>query len=271
MAFSLKSNVHRGVQQKARKMLIYGPPKMGKSTLVGSTKSALMIPTEDRVAHINCDKTQVVTHYNEVIEIFDALINENHGYKRLIIDTLDWLEPMIWAYLCEKNNWKSINDDHNKETAFSKGLKYHAPAAWKKFLYNCDVIRDHGMDVILVSHAQVIKVNPPDGDEYDKHVMKIDKNSLAVIEEWADIIAFYDREIFVQKSGNALKTTGKAIATNNRILHLSGKSAAMISGNSFGLDDVTVDLTACTEIMEWILTGPYSQKEETKTNKKGDK
>lgn len=275
MAFDLKNGVHRGVQRKARKMLIYGPPKMGKSTIVGATKNAIMIPTEDRVAHIACDKTPVVSHYSEIIEIFDSLINENHGYKRVIIDTLDWTEPLIWNYLCEKNNWKSITDDHNKETAFSKGLKYHAPAAWKKFLFNCDVLRDHGMDVILVSHAQVVKVNPPDGDEYDKHVMKIDKNSLAVVEEWSDIIAFYDREVFVQKTGNSLKTTGKAITTNNRILHLSGKSAAMISGNSFGLEDLTVDLNACTEIMEYILTGPYdaaqAQTAATKSNKKGDK
>jgi len=270
MAFSLTKDVQKGVQRKARKVVLYGMPKLGKSTLVGATKNALMIPTEDRVSHIDCAKTPVVTNYTQVIEVFDSLITENHTFKRVIIDSIDWLEPLIWNHLCEKHNWKSITDDHNKETAFSKGLKYHAVSAWKSFLHNCDVLRDNGIDVILVSHAQTIKVNPPDGDEYDKYVMKIDKNSLSVVEEWADIIAFYSKEIFVQKSGNALKTTGKAVTTNNRLLKLAGESAAMISGNSFGLTDITVELEACTDIMEWILTGPYDETV-TKTNKKGEK
>lgn len=271
MAFDIK-DIQKGAQRKARKVVLYGPPKLGKSTLAGATKDALMIPTEDRVAHINCDKTPVVTHYTQMQEVFNFLLNDNHPYKRVIVDSIDWLEPLIWGYLCEKNNWKSITDDHNKETAFSKGLKYHAVRAWKDFLYNCDVLRESGMDVILISHAQTIKINPPDSDEYDKWVMKIDKSSLAVVEEWADIIAFYNKEIFVSKSGNALNAKGKAVTTNNRILHLSGESAAMISGNSFGLPDVTVDLNACSEIMEWILTGPYDENATTtKSNKKGEK
>lgn len=268
MAFSLK-DVQKGAQVKARKVVLYGPPKLGKSTLAGATRDSLMVPTEDRVGHIDCDKTPVVKHYSEINEIFNSLLNETHRYTRVIFDTIDWLEPIIHQYLCEKNNWKSITDDHNKETAFSRGLKYHAVSGWKNFLYNCDVLRDKGIDVILVSHSQTIKINPPDGDEYDKYVMKIDKNSLSIVEEWADVIAFYNKEIFVNKTGNALKTTGKAITTNVRKLHLAGDSVAMISGNSFGLTDVDVDVNACAEIMEWILTGPY--KEENQKSKKDGK
>ena len=186
------------------------------------------------------------------------------------------MEPLIHKYLCEKNGWPSITDDKTKETAFFKGLKYHAPAAWKGFLHNCDVLRNAGINIILNSHSQTIKVNPPDSDEYDKYVMKIDKHSLAVVEEWADIIGFYNKELFVVKSGDNIKSKGKASTSNNRILHLSGQSAAMISGNSFGLTDIVVELDSCPQIMEWILTGPYkaepeeNTEEKTKT-KKGDK
>jgi len=174
MSFDI-STIQKGIKDRPRKVLIYGPPKIGKSTLSGSTKNALMIPTESRADHINCEKTPIPTQLEDVYAVIDFLAKDKkHGYKRLIIDTIDWLEPLIHDYVCRKNNFKSITDDHNKETAFQKGLKYHAVAGWKELLKGLDYLRDNGIAVILIAHDAVIKVDPPDGDSYDKSVMKID-------------------------------------------------------------------------------------------------
>lgn len=254
MGFSM-NDIQKGVQGKPRKVIIYGPPKLGKSTIASSAKNSLMIPTEDRVAHINCDKTPVIQKYSEITEVFDFLLSDKkHPYKRVIIDSLDWLEPILHAHICETKGLKSLTDDHNKETAFQKGLKYVAVEGWKSFLYNCDVLRDSGFDVIIVAHSHTITVNPPTSDPYDKHVMKIDKNALAVVEEWADIIGFYSQEIFVKNDDKTLQKKGKAVSAKKRILHISGENPAMINGNSFGLGDVEVTLEHCPEIMEWLLT-----------------
>ena len=259
------NSIRKGVKEMPRKIVLYGPPKLGKSTLAGATKNALMIPTEDRVAHIKCDKTPVVEVFEDITEVFDFLLNGKHSYKRVVLDTLDWLEPLIHDYAIRKLNEKlegssatqakSINDDNCKETTFQKGLKFIAPAAWKVFLANCDVLRTSGIDVILVAHSDTITINPPDRDPYEKYVMKIHKHSLAVLEEWADIIAFYDKDIFVRKEKTGpTSTKGKAGTMKTRTLHLSGDNPAMISGNSFGLGDAVVDLANCSEIMEWMLT-----------------
>lgn len=264
MAFSM-SDIHKGIKKMPRKVIIYGPPKMGKSTLAGSTKNALMIPTEDRVAHIDCDKTPVIKEFSEIFEIFDFLLEGKHNYKRLIIDSLDWLEPLLHKYLCDKNGYKTLSDDSNKETNYGKGLKYVAVGGWKTVLHNCDVLRDAGMDVIIVAHDTVITVTPPDMDNYDKAVMKIDKNALSVIEEWADIIAYYSKEIFTTEQKAGAKSQKKAVTSNKRILHLSGESPAMINGNSFGLPNAEVDIDCCSDIMEWMLTENKNKKLQTKT------
>jgi len=255
MAFSLQ-NIQTGVQPLPRKVLIYGPPKLGKSTLAGSVKDVLLIPTENRVAHINCAKTPVIEHYEEIFDIFDFLLNEKHQFKRVAIDTIDWLEPLLHDYICRTKGFKSITDDSNKETAFQKGLKFHAVEQWKKFLRNCDVLREQkGIDIILVAHAQIITLNLPDADPYDKFVMKIDKNSLAVVEEWADVIAFYNQERYVKTEKSGInQTKGKVLPSEKRILYLSGKNPAMINGNSYGLSDAEVSLENCSDIMEWMLT-----------------
>ena len=53
---------------------------------------------------------------------------------------------------------------------------------------------------------------------------------------------------------NNLKKVGKAMSLNKRTLHLSGESAAMINGNSFGLGNAEVKLEYCADIMDWLLT-----------------
>jgi len=259
MGFSA-ANIQKGAKKVPRKVLIYGPPKLGKSTLAGSTKNALMIPTEDRVSHIDCDKTDVIHDFKEIYDIFDFLMKGKSGYKRIIIDTLDWLEPLLHKHICEKNGFKSLTDDHNKETTFQKGLKYHAVAGWKTFLHNCDVLRESGTDIIFTAHSNVITINPPDTDSYDKYVMKIDKNALSVVEEWADCIGFYDKKVYFKQDESGITKKNKVISDNSRVLYLSGENPAMISGNSFGLHDIEVELESCSEIMEWILTANNNKK-----------
>ena len=262
MAFDPLS-IKKGAVREPRKVIIYGPPKLGKSTLCASAKDALLIPTEDRVSHIDCEKTDVVTSYTEILEIFSFLLGKKHKFKRVIIDTLDEFEPLLHRAICEKNNWKSLVEDSNKEVNFQKGMMYHAVEGWRKFLANCDALRrDASMDIILVAHAQTLKFNPPDHDAYDKWAMKVDKHAVPILEGWADIVGFYDKEIYVDKNAKTPQKTGKVISTEQRILHLSGKNAAMVSCNSYGMADFPVPFEQCAEAMDWLLTGPKIVKEQ---------
>lgn len=255
MAFD-PSKIKTGAEHEPRKIILYGAPKLGKSTLAGSTQDALLIPTEDRVSHIACNKTDVVTSYDEVMEIFDYLLSGKHSYRRVIIDTIDEFEPLLHKQICKKHGWASLVEDSNKETNFQKGLKYHAVEGWRKFLSNCDILRrDAKMDIIFVAHAMTQKVNPPDHDAYDRWAMKVDQNAVPLLEGWADIVGFYDKEVFVNKSDKQPMKTGKVISTSKRMLYLDGVSAAMISCNSYGMSNFEVPYEACSEVMEWLLTG----------------
>lgn len=255
MAFD-PSKIKTGAEHEPRKVILYGSPKLGKSTLAGSTRDALMIPTEDRVSHIDCAKTDVVSSYDDVMEVFNYLLDGKHSYKRVILDTVDEFEPLLHQKICKKNGWSSLVEDSNKETNFQKGLKYHAVEGWRKFLANCDMLRrEAGMDIIFVAHAMTQKVNPPDHDAYDRWAMKVDPNAVPILEGWADIIGFYDKEIFVNKTEKQPMKTGKVISTSKRMLYLDGTSAAMVNCNSYGMANFEVPFEACSDVMEWLLTG----------------
>lgn len=267
-------NIRQGKQTAPRKVVIYGNPKMGKSTLAASAPDCLLIPTEDRVKHIDCAKTDVVKNFDEIMEVFEYLMSGT-SYRSVIIDSLDWMEPMLHAYICKKKGFiKGLQDDHNKETNYGKGMKVHAVEGWKMFLQNCDILREtQNMSIILVAHSAIEKISPPDGDAFDRYTMKIDKNAVSVVEEWADIIGFYQRDLVIKKEDTGFgQKKGKALSVDgNRVLNMQSTSPAWISGNSYGLDDCVVTLEDAPAIMRYVLgVEETTTKQETKKVKKGE-
>jgi hypothetical protein len=248
-------SIRKGIESSPRKVVIYGPPKMGKSTLVAASPDALLIPTEDRVKHIDCAKTEVVNSFDEIMSIFEYL-KKGSQFSTVIVDTLDWMEPLIHEYVCRKKGLTSLHNDKDANVNYGKGLKVHAVEGWKIFLQNCDILREEAnMNIILIAHSMVEKISPPDSDSYDRYTMKLDKNAVAVCEEWADIIGFYNREIIIKKEDAGFgKKTGKAINIDgNRVLNVQATSPSWISGNSFDLPDFLVTVEDAPEIMKMIL------------------
>jgi len=256
MSFDPRS-IRRGVELAPRKVVIYGPPKIGKSTFVASAPNALLVPTEDRVKHIDCAKTEVVESFAEIMSVFEFLRKETHPYKSVIIDTLDWMEPMVHQYICDKRGFQSLHNDKDANVNYGRGMKIHAVDGWKIFLQNCDILREESnINIILVAHSMTEKISPPDTEAYDRYTMKLDKNAVALVEEWADVIGFYNREVIVKKEDAGFnKKVGKALNVESaRTLSLQATSPSWISGNSFGLGDFNLsDPNDAKEAMEVLL------------------
>jgi signal recognition particle receptor subunit beta len=260
-------SIRRGVEQAPRKIVVYGPPKIGKSTFVSAAPNSLLIPTEDRVKHIDCAKTEVVESFSEIMDIFTFLCKKSqHSYQSVIIDTLDWMEPMIHKYVCDNKGFTSLHNDKDANVNYGRGLKVHAVEGWKVFLQNCDVLRQEAdMNIILVAHSMTEKISPPDTDAYDRYTMKLDKNAVALVEEWADVIGFYNREVVVKKEDAGFsKKVGKALNIDAaRTLNLQATTPSWISGNSFGLRDFDLsDPSDAEEAMKVLLGLDLLEKKE---------
>lgn len=70
----------------------------------------------------------LATSYADVVEALDALLNEEHAYSTVVIDSVDWLEPLVWAATCRRNGWASI-----EAPGFGKGYA-KALAVWREYL-----------------------------------------------------------------------------------------------------------------------------------------
>lgn len=238
MAFDL-SSITRGKRLRAPKIVIYGPPKVGKSTFAAAAPSPIGIITEEGLDNIDVDAFPKASKYEDVLSALASLYTEEHKYETVFVDSLDWLEPLVLAKVCETHRVKNIED-----IGYGKGY-IMADDLWRQFFEGLDALRnDRGMTVICIAHEQVNKVkNPTLSDDYDAYSLKLNKRAVGIINEWADVIGFAQHEVLTRQTdaGFNQKET-KAVSTGKRKLHLN-PHPAYIAGNRYGMPDVPLSWT----------------------------
>ena len=52
----------------------------------------------------------VATTFDQAMQALSELYTEQHSYRTVVVDSLDWLERLIWAEVCRKRNVESSED-----------------------------------------------------------------------------------------------------------------------------------------------------------------
>jgi hypothetical protein len=161
---------------------------------------------EDSTYAFEPHMVQIPQTYEEVIDIIDALLEQEHGYKTLIIDTLDKLEILMTTHACLKNGWKRISDP-------DWGRGYDARTADFKVLWEKlrELTRTKNMIVVLIAHSALEKVQDPILPAYDTHAIQIYKKERPLVLREADLVGYCMIESFTSQDGkrNVATTAGE--------------------------------------------------------------
>jgi len=229
MAFDL-SSIGPTKRDVAKKVVLYGPGKIGKTTVAASAPSPIGILTEDGAHNVSAMAFPLATSLNEVYEQFNVLMNEKHEFRTLFLDSLDWLEPLLYAHVCAQNNWKDI-----EAAGYGKG--YVAAAdEWRNVLAWMDALRNQrNMTIIAIAHDQIKRFENPTGESFDMYTLKLHQKATALVQEWADVIAFLNYKTFTKKEDAGFnKKIAKAVGSGERLMYLEARPA-FLAGNRFGL------------------------------------
>jgi len=243
MAFDL-SSISKTKRVRSPKIVVVGQGKIGKTTFAAMAPNAIGILTEDGADAVDANAFPLAASLPEVYAAIDTLINQDHDFQTLFIDSLDWLEPMIQEYVCKQNNWKNI-----EAPGFGKGY-VAAAEEWRNLLSGLEVLRSaKGMGIILIAHDKIKRIEDPLTEGFDSHVLKLHDRAGALVQEWADVIGYAGYRIFTNKidAGFGNKET-KATTTGERILHVE-PHPAHCGGNRFGLSNMPLDWTAFQEAL----------------------
>ena len=105
MAISMAS-LRRSTEVKAPRIMLHAVHGIGKTSLGAGMPKPVILQTEDGLGMIDMPTFGLLKSYAEVMETIASLYSEDHEFETVVLDSLDWLEPMVWAETCRLNNWK---------------------------------------------------------------------------------------------------------------------------------------------------------------------
>lgn len=234
---SLMQRIQTGRTSAPPRLLVYGTEGIGKSTLAAQTPQPIFIQTEDGLGEINCCKFPLAQSFAEVSTALEELQREKHDFQTLVIDSLDWLERLIWDAVCQDFGVKSIE---KVDGGYGKGY-IHALQPWRKLLEQLSVLhRERAMVILLIAHAKVEKFDDPESSPYDRYSPRLHKHAAALVTEWCDGVLFATRKIRTQteEAGFGRKrTTAHAIGKDGgeRVLRTIG-GPSCVAKNRYDLD-----------------------------------
>jgi len=216
------------------KILIYGEPGVGKTTFSTSAPKSILFNIEkggaDRIECFRMFQKEPET-LQEIAEAINALIEQDHDFKWIAVDTIDWLEMMLMDEICRVNKVARID-----ALAYGKGYQIMLEY-WQRFIKKLEELQEkRKMGVILIAHDQITQVRDPLTDPYDRHSLALNKNSANIITQWVEEIGFVHKELaVVTYSENFGQKKKKAISENERIISFDPCNESYLSKTRIGM------------------------------------
>lgn len=222
----MKLNITRGTKNRPQKICIYAPEGIGKSTLASQLPRPLFLDFEQGSHHLNVDRVEPGT-FTETLSILSELAKNSQGYQTLVLDTIDWCEEAAVRDLCLKHKKTGIED-----FGYGKGYAFLAEEMLI-LLSRLDAVSRH-MNVVLLAHSEVKRVELPDLPAFDRYQLRLSKTVMPLVKEWADGLLFGNYKLLVREpDGGRVKGMGG----RERILNCQ-HSATADAKNRHGLKEV---------------------------------
>lgn len=220
---------------------ICGDSGLGKTTLAASFPKPVVIRAEDGLQAIpkemRPDAFPLIGNEGQLWEQLIGLLNDEHQYQTLIIDSVTALERLFIQHVVESDPKKprSINLALG---GYGAGLSAVA-AMHQRVRKACGLLNERkGMHIVFVAHADTETIELPDQDPYTRYSLRLGKKSVAPYMDDSDLVGFLKLETFTTGDGERKK----AISDGTRVL-VSYATASNVSKNRYGItQDIKVEL-----------------------------
>ena len=230
----------KGRQQAPWKVCLFGVQGIGKTTVASLAPNPLLIDLEKGLTRVEGDKTPLVTEYDNTNEDTPGLRQTIHfaidnKYETVVFDTVTGLERIfIKQILAEDAMGKVALSD------FGYGRGYEClEKKWNSFFDGCDELTNMGINILLVAHDQIEKMESPTSDNYDRHGLRLHKRSAPIVVDRCDAVLFARYETFMKSKGEKSFTgveKKRAVGTGRRILECNERPA-WLAKNRFNMPD----------------------------------
>ena len=236
----LMEKIHSGKQPAPRRVMLYGTHGVGKSTWGSMAPQPIFIQTEDGLGEIACDKFPLARSFDEAMQALSELYGEEHPYHTVVVDSLDWLERLIWEEVCRQKAVESI-----EEIGYAKGYVF-ALTQWREFLTGLDALRrERGMMIVLIAHCKIEQFHNPETDNYDRYTPRLHKLASAVVQEWCDEVLFATYKVYTKTTDEGFnRKISKGTGMGERLIHTTERPAHVAKNRLNLPDELPLEWTA---------------------------
>lgn len=213
--------------------LLYGVDGVGKTSLAAEFPNPVYLPTEGETppSDVEMQTPGTIESYESLLDVFGELLEGEHDFGTVIIDSLDGLEGLVWGATCRRLGISSI-----EEAGYGKGY-IEADTEWKEYLSAVSALARSGLFVVQLAHPEIVRFDSPTTDPYSRYTVKLHKRSNALVREQSDIVAFMNYRISLKTADAGFnKKITHAEGGNERLVHLSEK-AGFVAKNRFSMPD----------------------------------
>lgn len=261
------SEVTTGIIEEPRRILLYGVHGIGKTTFGAMAPAAIIFPTEDgskRVAMAR--RYPLIKTFEEMMGAIAELFKEAHDYSTVVVDTLDWLERLIFERVCVDNGVESIEKiDYGKGYIFAVRL-------WQQFIEGLEALRaERNMQIIALAHAQIMRFNDPTSEPYDRYAPALNKHSMPLMMEWADEVLFANYKTYTVKQTESFgKEQFRGTGQGERVIYTTERPAWYAKNRLDLPDEMPLDYRAYAAFVagETPETPVAEQEQPTKKSRK---
>ena len=173
--------------------------------------------------------------WSEIRAAIQTLIDEEHSYKTLVIDTLNGAERLCYEFICQRDFGGDWGD--RGFTGYMRGYEVSL-AEWRMFLNQLDDLRRvKGMTVMMLIHTKPKTFKNPEGSDYDRWAPDMHDKCWGLTHKWLDCVLFGNFEVIVKSDRNDVMKKGKTTnAVTTRVMYTQQRPA-FDAKNRLGLAD----------------------------------
>ena len=231
----------------AKKVVVYGPEGIGKSTFASRFPDPVFIDTEGSTKDMDVSRFPKATSWAMLKEQISYVKTNPAICRTLVIDTIDWAEQMCIEFILNKYQKSGI-----EEFGYGNGYVY-VKEEFGRFLNFLQDVVDASVNVVLTAHAQMRKFEQPDElGAYDRYELKLGKKTSSqtspLVKEWSDMLLFVNYKTYsvaADKDGKKHKAQG-----GTRTMYTS-HHPCWDAKNRYGLpEEVAFDYQSIAHIIE---------------------
>lgn len=220
-------NTRKVTADRPARLVIYGPPGLGKTSLAAEFPAPVFAQTEDgNVMGLEFDAFPEIESFDQLVDAMADLIQQPHDYQTFVLDSLTALETIIFAEVCRQQGWQNI-----ESPGFKQGYGYAKPY-WDRLVNGAKLLRNMGMTVIFIGHSRVEKSPNPSGPEFPKWDVGIDKVGREAVVSKFDAVLMVNSDMSTTEEKGTKKA--KASGSTLRWIH-SECGPAMNAKNRYNI------------------------------------